>query len=320
MQIESGYAATREGLSIYYECRGNPADPPVLMIMGLGAQMTIWPEPFVRALVESGLYLVLYDNRDIGLSSATPHAKPRAMSAFVRSRVGLPVKAPYTLDDMAADAIDLLDHLNIERAGVIGASMGGMIAQILAAEYPERIDSLTGIMTSPNEGHLPRPPVKLLLQLAGLRGEPIVDAESAAENRLQLWRMISSPDYPMDEDMIRRRAAASYQRAYRPDGAAKHSLAIMATGGFMNRLARIRAPSLFIHGAADRLVHPEGGKLSARATPGAELMLIEGMGHEIPDGLCERLAGKIHRHVVNARARAPAPDNRRSREGDFFHV
>ncbi|MGM0562798.1 MAG: alpha/beta fold hydrolase [Pseudomonadota bacterium] len=307
MEIHSGYAPTREGLSIYYERWGNPANPPVLMVMGLGAQMTIWPEALLKALVERGLYLILFDNRDIGLSSATPHAKPQALSAFVRSRLGLKVHAPYNLDDMAADAIDLLNYLGIERASVVGASMGGMIAQILAVEYPDRICSLTGIMTSPNEGHLPRPPVKLLLQLAGLRGEPIVDAESAAENRLQLWRMINSPDYLMDEDIVRQRAAASYRRSYRPDGAAKHSLAIMATGGFKDRLARIRLPSLFIHGGADRLVHPEGGKLCARATPGAELMLIKGMGHEIPEDLTQRLAEKIAKHIASS-APESAPD------------
>lgn len=298
MEIQSGYAQSEANIQLYYECWGHSDHPALLMIMGLGAQMTVWPQRLLEALVEAGHYVVVFDNRDIGLSTATPEVQSRTMRNYIRSKLGCRVKAPYNLSDMAGDAVAVLNHLGIEKAHVVGASMGGMIAQLLAVEHPSRVASIVGVMTSPNENDLPRPPLKLLMQLTGLRGEPIVDADSAARNRIQLWRMINSPEFLTDEDVVYSRAAASYTRSFRPQGAAKHSMAVMATGGFEDRLKAVKVPSLFIHGSADRLVHSDGGRRSARAIPGARFELIQGMGHEIPDALCEFVAAKIAQHIA----------------------
>lgn len=299
MEVHSGYARSGDDIQIYYECWGNADKPVLLLIMGLGAQMTVWPERLLKWLVDAGFYVVLFDNRDIGLSSATPKVRSRTIRNYVRSKLGFRVKAPYNLSDMASDAMAVLDHLRIKKAHIVGASMGGMIAQLIAIEYPQRTLSMVGIMTGANENDLPRPPLKILLQLTGLRGEPIVDADSAARNRLQLWRMINSPEFLSDEELVYRRAATSYKRSYRPEGAAKHSMAVMATGGFEDKLPGITAPCLFIHGSVDRLVHPDGGRRSARAIAGARFELIDGMGHEIPDALCERVGQLMSEHVSN---------------------
>jgi len=286
------------GLELFYEDRGGLADPVIVLIMGLGAQLTVWPELLCDILQSRGFRVIRFDNRDIGLSSSMSLSEPlNTVKNFVRSKLGMQVKAPYDLYDMADDAMVLLDSLEVERAHIVGASMGGMIAQLLAASYPHRVLSLTSIMSNTNEPHLPTPDLRVLFHLVGITGEKVVDAASAVSNRLVLWGMIKSPVHHTDKDLVAERAEKSYLRAFRPEGAARHSMAVMATGGFAARLKSIVAPTLVIHGNKDRLVPLAGGMDSVRAIPGARLHVIDGMGHDLPDSLCAHYADLI---IANA--------------------
>lgn len=288
-------------LNLYYEDRGNLEAPVVLLIMGLGAQLTIWPESLCNALVEKGYRVIRFDNRDIGLSSEVKVTQPlNTVANFVRSKLGRKVKAPYDLNDMASDAMGLLSELDIEKAHIVGASMGGMIAQLAAAEYPHRVLSLTSIMSNTNEPHLPTPDLRVLFHLAGVTGEKVVDSASAVRNRMTLWRKIRSPGFMTDSELVAERAESNYLRSFRPEGAARHSMAVMATGGFSSRLKNIVAPTLVIHGNSDPLVPMAGGLDSARAIPGAQLKIIEGMGHELPDALSEHFALLISKNAQRA--------------------
>lgn len=292
-RLRSGYAVV-DGVKLFYEDRGEIGAPAVILVMGLGAQMTIWPESLCDALEERGFRVIRLDNRDVGLSSEIAVRNlPNPMVNFLRSKLGLQVKAPYTLRDMAADVVGLMEALELPQAHLVGASMGGMIVQLIAALCPQRVASLTSIMSNTNEAYLPTPDLKVLLHLSGARGVPITDVETAVQNRMQLWELIRSPAYPSDPQKVAERAASNYQRSFRPQGAARHSLAVMATGGFSNVLGRIQCPSLVIHGNADPLVPLAGGQDSARAIPGAKLKIIDGMGHEIPESLAGYFAEMI---------------------------
>lgn len=296
-KLRTGTVSTPD-LDIFYEDRGDISAPAVVMIMGLGAQLTVWPELLCETLQGRGFRVIRFDNRDIGLSSSIALSEPvKILKNFIRSKLGMKITAPYQLHDMADDVVALLNHLGIERAHVVGASMGGMIAQLLAAAYPHRVLSLTSIMSSTNEPHLPTPDLRVLLHLAGITGEKIIDSASAVRNRMALWGMIKSPGHLSDENLVAGRAEQSYLRSFRPEGAALHSMAVLATGGFAARLGSITAPTLVIHGDQDRLVPLAGGMDSARAIPGASLTVIEGMGHDLPDSLCVYFADLI---VANA--------------------
>ena len=289
------------GLQLFYEDRGDVNAAAMVLIMGLGAQLTVWPELLCARLEAEGYRVIRFDNRDIGLSSAIALTEPlKTLENFIRSKLGLKIKAPYDLHDMAADAVLLLDQLNIQQAHIVGASMGGMIAQLLAATYPERVLSLTSIMSSTNEPHLPTPDLRVLLHLTGITGEKVVDAASAVRNRMVLWGMIKSPGHPIDKDLVAARAEKSYLRSFRPEGAARHSLAVMATGGFAAHLKSILAPTLVIHGNKDKLVPLAGGLDSVRAIPGANLQIIDGMGHDLPDALCPHYADLIIKNANKA--------------------
>ncbi len=299
--VRSGRVKTSH-VDLYYEDAGELSAPPVILVLGLGAQLTLWPDALCRALLDSGLRLIRFDSRDIGLSADFVHHLPLDLLAnFVRVRLGLPVAAPYDLHDMAADVIAVMDTLQLEQAHLVGASMGGMIAQLVAADYPHRVLSLTSIMSSTNEPHLPMPKLKVLLHISGMTGEKVVDAASAVRNRLALWSMTRSPGHANDEVEVADRAAHNYRRAFRPDGAARHSLAVMATGGFASRLKSITAPTLVIHGNCDPLVPLAGGQDSARAIPGAQLKIIDGMGHDLPDSLCPQFVRLIIENTQRAK-------------------
>lgn len=286
------------GLELFYEDRGPVYAPAIVLIMGLGAQLTVWPELLCEILEARGFRVIRFDNRDIGLSSTVPLSEPlNTLKNFLRSKLRMQVRAPYNLYDMADDAVILLDHLKVDKAHIVGASMGGMIAQLLAAAYPLRVLSLTTIMSNTNEPHLPTPDLRVLFHLTGITGEKIVDAASAVRNRLTLWGMIKSPEHHTCEDLVAQRAKQSYLRAFRPEGAARHSMAVMATGGFSTQLRSIVAPTLVIHGNKDRLVPLAGGLDSVRAIPGASLHIIDGMGHDLPDSLCPHYAELI---IANA--------------------
>ena len=293
--------ARANNLNLEYETFGDPAHPPVLLIMGLGAQLVLWPDELCHALAAGGHYVIRFDNRDVGLSTKIEHARrPKLVRAALASMVGLKVKAPYTLDDMARDAVGLLDALQLKRAHVVGASMGGMIAQIVAAKYPERVDSLTLIMTTTGNPRLPQPRLEIRLKL--VRRPTAGDRETLIRHSMDIWRLIGSPRYPMDEPALRSKVERSYDRSSYRHGIARQTLAIIASGSRVPLLKRIQAPTLIIHGKDDPLVPVSGGYDLVRHIPGARLEIIEGMGHDLPHQLLPTFTKLILAHTRQLRS------------------
>ncbi|MBO6850212.1 MAG: alpha/beta hydrolase [Marinobacter sp.] len=278
------------GLSFCVETRGNPEGEPVLFIMGLGAQMTLWPEALLDHYADEGYHVIRFDNRDIGLSS---HLKDRLeghpMAMMARSRIGLPIPAPYTLRDMAADAVGVLDALGLGSAHLVGVSMGGMISQVVASVWPERVRSATLIMTSTNSPRLPMPRSKLIWRLAGI-GAKGHDEAAVVARSLEFWKVIQSPAFPPDEEDVRARLIRDYRRSYHPAGILRQTRAILATGSLSSLSRRIRVPTAIIHGAADPLVRPVAAEQLKYLIPHARLELIDGMGHDLPAPLLPRFA------------------------------
>ncbi|MGQ0587415.1 MAG: alpha/beta fold hydrolase [Gammaproteobacteria bacterium] len=287
------------GIRLEYETFGDKGAPPLLLVMGLGGQLVLWPEEFCRALAEAGYYVLRFDNRDVGLSSKMEQARrPRLLRAALAARLGFRVEAPYTLDDMAADTVGLLDALELPRAHLAGASMGGMIAQIVAAKYPQRIDSLTLIMSTSGHPRLPRP--RLELQLRLVKPPPANDRETLIRHSMQTWRLIGSPRYPPDEKTLRAKVERSYDRSSYRAGLARQTLAIIASGSRVPLLGRIAAPTLVIHGAEDPLVPVAAGHDLASRIPGARLHVIPGMGHDLPPALLPTFTSLIAQHAGEA--------------------
>lgn len=293
-------------LHIEYESLGDPAHPAIVLIMGLGMQLTAWPDSFCRALVERGYRVVRFDNRDCGLSGRTP-GKKRAnlMLAMAASALGLPVRTPYTLDDMAGDVTGLMDRLGIAQAHIVGASMGGMIAQVLTAKFPQRVLSLTSIMSSSGNRRVSKPTKPARKVLLSRPADP-KDTELVIDYMVQMFGVIGSPAYPATPDELRDRLGRSIRRAYTPAGTARQLLAIIASGDRRKLLRTITAPTLVIHGAADPLVPLAAGRDTAQNIPGAELLVIEGMGHDFPEALMPRLAQAIADHCRHSGAAGPA--------------
>jgi len=285
------------GVQIHYEEHGGLGGPPILLIMGLGTQMIAWPDAFVAALAAAGHRVILYDNRDIGLSTHL-HDAPvtNPLLAFAAQRLGLPFRHGYALNDMAADAVALLDALDIPAAHVVGASMGGMIAQILAATYPQRVLSLTAIMSSSGAPGLPGPTPALRRRMIARR-DPNPTREQAIALGAATLASISFPDRARAPDAFATMAGRAFDRAYNPQGGRRHLLAVIADGSRAGRLATVAAPTLVIHGAADRLVPLANGQDIARRVPGARLEVIDEMGHDLPPSQLGRIAGLILEHV-----------------------
>ena len=293
MEIRSG-SATSGDLKLYYEDMGDIDDPPVLLIMGLGAQLLLWRTGFCEKLVGQGLRVIRYDNRDVGLSSKTEHRSSGQplMARLARSWLGLRSNAGYTLEDMADDAAALLDHLDIKHAHIVGASMGGMIAQIFAARFAERTNSLGVIFSSNNSAFLPPPAPRALLAL--LKGPPPGSPrEVIIDNAVRVTDIIGSPRYRKPEDQVRAEAAEGYDRNYYPQGVARHFAAVLGSGSLARYDRRIVAPTVVIHGRADKLMRPFGGRRVARAIDGARLVLLDGMGHDLPPQLWDRVIGVL---------------------------
>jgi pimeloyl-ACP methyl ester carboxylesterase len=287
------------GINLEYETFGDRGAPPIVLIMGLGAQLVLWPDELCATLAAAGHYVVRFDNRDVGLS--TKLEQPRRVRLFraaLAARIGLPVRAPYTLDDMARDTVGLLDALELPRAHVVGASMGGMIGQIVAAKHPQRVDSLTLIMSSSGNPRLPR--ASLDLQLRLLRRPLAGDRETLVRYSMDLWRAISSPEYPPAEDVLRAKVERSYDRSSYRHGLARQTLAIIASGSRVPLLRRIEAPTLVIHGADDPLVPVAAGHDLAQHIPGARLNIIPGMGHDLPAPLLPTFSQMILQHAREA--------------------
>ncbi len=273
--------------------------------MGLAGQLIHWPDAFCVALARAGYRVIRYDNRDIGLSSKLDHlGKPNVVRAAVRALLRLPVRAPYKLDDMAMDAVGLLDALGIKTAHLVGASMGGMIAQIVAARHPQRVRSLTLIMTTSGNPWLRQASLKLRLRLA--RRPQQTDRESLIAHSMQTWRLIGSPGYRSTEEELRARVERAFDRSYYPRGMARQTVAIIASGSRVSLLRRIATPTLIIHGADDPLVPVPAARDLARRIGGAQLQIIEGMGHDFPAELMQRIAALIQKHLRGSeRAHTP---------------
>lgn len=294
-----------QGVSIHYQDQGSPSDPPIFLIMGLGAQLTLWPEPLVNELIDAGYRVIRLDNRDIGLSgNADRGARIPLPRAMITARLGRKPVASYTLYHMVGDCIAVADHLKISSAHWVGASMGGMIVQLLAAFFPHRTASLTSIMSTTNDPRLPLPRADILMHMAGIGVKQGHDLDTVVERGVAFWHKISSPAYPFEEGLIRERLARDYQRSYRPAGFIRQTQAILATGGFAHHLKRISAPTQIIHGKDDPLVRVKAGMASAKAIPGAQLEIIKGMGHDLPLALMPQIAELI---VYNAQRRRINP-------------
>ncbi len=292
------------GLNLEYESFGSDRDPAILLIMGLGAQLVLWPDELCRTLAEAGNRVIRFDNRDVGLSTKLEHPRrPKLVRAALAARLGLKVRAQYTLDDMAQDAVGLLGALDVKAAHVVGASMGGMIAQILAAQYPQLVHSLTLIMSTSGNPRLPGP--RLELQLRLVRRPPGNDRETLIRHSMQTWRLIGSPHYPPDEPTLRAKVERSYDRSSYRHGLARQTLAIIASGSRVPLLKRINAPTLVIHGEEDPLVPVAAAHALVRHIPGARLQIIEGMGHDLPPAVLPTFSRLILGHVTEARTIRP---------------
>ncbi len=287
------------GLSISYEDKGPRDAPVILLVMGLGGQLTLWPDEFVDALNARGFRTLRYDNRDVGLSTRFEAAGvPNLKWMFVKAAIGLPVRPAYTLADMASDAIALLGQLGVDRAHIVGASMGGMIAQHIAARFPERVLSLTSIMSTTGNRRLPRAQKEAMRALAN---RPMGgDAEEMIAYSVRAARVIGSPAYPPDEVRLQRRVRADYERGFYPQGVARQMAAIIADGDRRPMLKEIRTPTLVIHGEDDPLVPLAGGRDTAENIAGARLITIPGMGHDLPLALVDTLTGAIADHAESA--------------------
>ena len=285
------------GISIAYETAGDPKGVPLLLIMGLGMQLISWPDDLVEGLVDLGFYVVRFDNRDSGLSEKFDHAgKPSLALAFVKSLLRLPLNSAYKLDDMADDALGVMRALGIARAHVVGASMGGMIAQIIAARHPDRVLSLTSIMSSSGRRGLPGP-TRAARSVLLSRPSNAKNIDSLVTHMSNTFRVIGSPAYPTPEKQLRARMQRAIKRNVSPAGVARQMVAIAASGDRSALLQTISVPTLVIHGAADPLVPLACGEDTARQIPGARLEVIEGMGHDLPSQLIERLLALIDAHA-----------------------
>lgn len=304
MEVRSGHATVagpEGGLELYYEDMGAVDDPPVLLIMGLGAQLLLWRTAFCEKLAEQGLRVIRYDNRDVGLSSKTPPVRggQPLVPRLVRFWLGLRGEAPYALEDLADDAAAVLDHLGIARAHIVGASMGGMIAQIFAARFAERTRSLAVIFSSNNRPFLPPPAPRALL--AVLKGPPPGSPRDViVDNVVRVTKITGSPRYRAPEEQVRAEAIEGYERSYHPWGVARHFSAIMASGSLRRYNRRTHAPTVVLHGRADKLMRPSGGRAVAHAIDGARLVLFDGMGHDLPQQLWDRLISVLTSNFAEA--------------------
>jgi pimeloyl-ACP methyl ester carboxylesterase len=290
-QIAAGVGPAH--IDIAYERRGDPADPPVLLIMGIAAQLVSWPTGFLDALVARGLHVIRFDNRDSGRSTHMQGAPTPDLPAALADDFS---SASYTLSDMAADAVGLLDALGIAAAHVVGASMGGAIAQVMAIEHADRVLSLTSMMFTTGDTTVGQAHPATLKALFG--GPPATTREQAVERAVRAFSVVGSPQFPTDPADIAERAGLAWDRDHDEIAIARQAVATVASGDRTARLRDLDVPALIIHGLSDTLCDPSGGRATAAAIPNAELLLIEGMGHDLPPGLWERITEQIARTIA----------------------
>lgn len=290
----------------------NPLDPDlharpvVVLVMGLGMQLTAWPQAFVDELVDAGFRVVRFDNRDAGLSTHLHHIKPPHLGwAAFKHRLGLQVRPPYSLGDMAQDVLSLLEAMDIKRAHIVGASMGGMIAQRVALAAPMRVLSLTSLMSSSGARKLP-PPQPEVLRLMLRR--PVGGMDAAVEHTVKVFQAIGSPAYPTPQEELTQRVRAAMERAYDPAGVARQMVAAVADSGRADALGQVRCPTLVVHGQDDPLVPVACGEDTAQRIPGARLLTVAGMGHDLPPEPVNQILAALVPHLQAAqRAAAPWP-------------
>ena len=288
---------TANGIQLEYEAFGDPAETPLLLVMGLGAQLTLWPLELVDALVARGYYVIRYDNRDIGLSQKfSAGGVPNFKRVALMRLFGLRARIPYRLSDMAADAAGLLDALGVAKAHVVGASMGGMIVQLMAVNHPDKLLSATSVMSTTGNRRLPPPKPEAMKALMN-RAPAGATLEQVIPFGINVSRAIGSPAYPAPEERLRERIERDFKRSFYPEGPARQIAAIVDDGDRRKRLAKVTTPTLVIHGIDDPLVPVEGGRDTAASIPGAKLLEIEGMGHDLPLELVEQIADAIAAHA-----------------------
>jgi pimeloyl-ACP methyl ester carboxylesterase len=294
--------AHANGIDICYEIFGDAASEPLLLIMGLGAQMIHWDDDFCRQLAARGFRVIRFDNRDIGKSSRMTGGKRLSPIELLKLRfLKIPVTAPYKLIDMAKDTVGLMDVLGIKSAHLVGASMGGMIAQEIAISFPQRVRSLTSIMSTTGNPKVPGP-----TREAGamLMAPPPATKEEYFERFAKTWKILRVGSFPEDEALDRSRAERTFERGLNPAGVGRQLRAVLASGSRKDRLRMVTAPTLVIHGSVDPLVRLEGGKDTAESIPGAKLLMIEGMGHALPIPMWPQIIDAIDKHAHGAKAKA----------------
>ncbi|MDX6358598.1 MAG: hypothetical protein QOH37_1652 [Nocardioidaceae bacterium] len=289
------FAPVASGVELCYQTYGDPADEPMLLVMGLATQMTFWDPDFCAMLARRGFFVIRFDNRDVGRSSRGRGRVTRRM--LVRAFAGARVRAPYSLRDLGADAFGLLDHLGITSAHLVGVSMGGMIVQTMTLDQPHRVRSLTSIMSTTGKRTVGWQHPRLLPAML----RPIKPGREAyADSSVAMWRMIGSPGFDHDDERIREAARESYDRGLSSAGALRQMMAILTQPNRSTALRRVTVPTLVVHGMADRMVHVSGGRATAAAVPGAELLLVDGMGHDLPPEVYSSLVDAIARTAARA--------------------
>lgn len=300
MEIRKGRALVGE-IELEYEDWGDINNPPMVLVMGLSAQMMLWPDGFCEQLVQQGFRVVRFDNRDIGLSTKIktrgPHIKQWLLMA--RAQLGLRSEVPYTLHDMAKDTLGLMDHLGIRRAHLVGASMGGMISQIIAARFPERVASLGIVFSSTNQPLLPPPSPSAILPLMKGPGKGATDEQRLAHS-MKLVKSIGSPAYQRPDAEIEAFVRRMFARSYYPAGVKRQMMAVLGTGNLRPYAKRINAPTVVIHGEQDPLIRPAGGKAVASAIRGSTFELVPGMGHDLPQQLWPRIVRSLTQNSQRA--------------------
>ena len=292
---EELFAPVSDGVELCYQTFGDPAGEPLLLVMGLGGPMNWWDAALCELLARKGFFVVRYDNRDTGRSTKVGGRVSR--STIVKAFLGMRVRAPYTMADLAGDAFGLMDHLGWESAHLAGVSMGGMIVQTMAIEQPKRVRSLTSIMSTTGRRTVGWQHPSLLPALIGRRG---IGRDAYVESSTRTWQLIGSPGFPLDDDKVRARAAETWDRGFSAQGVLRQMLAVLTQPNRTRDLRSVHVPTTVVHGLADKMVHVSGGRATSTAISGSELLLVEGMGHDLPAEMFEEFADVIRRTADRA--------------------
>lgn len=296
MQVsEELFAPVHDGVELCYQTFGDPSDEPLLLVMGLGGPMNWWDPTLCELLASKGFFVVRYDNRDTGRSTKVGGRVSR--STIVKAFLGMRVRAPYTMVDLAADAFGLMDHLGWDSAHLAGVSMGGMIVQTMAIREPGRVRSLTSIMSTTGRRTVGWQHPSLFPALLGKRG---VGRQAYVESSTQTWKMIGSPGFPVDDEKVRERAGETWDRGFSAQGILRQMLAVLTQPNRTRDLRSVNVPATVVHGLADKMVHVSGGRATSSAIPGSELLLVEGMGHDLPAEMFKEFAQVIRRTADRA--------------------